>query len=144
MKKLLDEFKAFILKGNVIDLAVGIIIGAAFKTVVDAMVGNVMTPIVKVITQQESWQALVIMNGFGAFIGAILNFLMLASVVFFVFVKPMNALVARIKRGEETPPPPPPTPEVVLLTEIRDLDERRQPTGNALPADAPSAIRDEL
>jgi large conductance mechanosensitive channel len=131
MKKLLDEFKAFILKGNVIDLAVGIIIGAAFKTIVDSMVGDIMGPIAKVISQQG--HLVDIMNGFGKFGGAILNFLILAAVVFFVFVKPMNALMARIKRGEEAPPPPPPTAEVILLTEIRDIMKGGNPPSSPSP-----------
>jgi large conductance mechanosensitive channel len=125
MKKLIDEFKAFILKGNVIDLAVGIIIGAAFKTVVDSMVGDIIGPIVSVVSQKATAGA--ILTGFGKFIGSILNFLMLAAIIFFVFVKPMNALMARIRKKEEAAPPAAPTPEVVLLTEIRDALQGKKP-----------------
>jgi large conductance mechanosensitive channel len=125
MKKILDEFKAFILKGNVIDLAVGIIIGAAFKTVVDSMVGDVIGSVVGFISHKKVFSD--IFDGFGKFIGSILNFLMMAAIIFFVFVKPMNALMARLRNKEEAAPPPAPTPEVVLLTEIRDALQGKKP-----------------
>ncbi len=119
MKSLIEEFKAFILKGNVIDLAVGIIIGAAFKTVVDSMVGNIIAPVVKLISGKADFHS--ILGGFGAFAGAALNFLMLAAIIFFIFVKPMNKLAEMMKRKQAAEPPPPPAPDVQLLTEIRDL-----------------------
>jgi large conductance mechanosensitive channel len=119
MKALIDEFKAFILKGNVIDLAVGIIIGAAFKTVVDSMVGDIITPVVKVVTGKANYHA--VLGGFGAFVGSVLNFLLLAAVIFFVFVKPMNKLVSVMMRKKEEEKPAEPAADVKLLTEIRDL-----------------------
>ena len=118
------EFRTFVLKGNVLDLAVGVIIGAGFKTLVDSMVNDVITPIVKWLSHKrlEMNHSYLgdVMSGFGSFGGAILNFLLLAAIIFLVFVKPMNKLKALIA-GDQGGPPPPQPDDVRLLTEIRDL-----------------------
>lgn len=127
MKQLFDEFKIFIMKGNVIDLAVGVIIGAAFKTIVDSMVGDIITPIVKILSRQAA--PLDFLNGIAKFLGAGLNFLMIAAIVFFVLVKPINKFRAMMaKKEEEKPAEPAPAPEdIKLLTEIRDLLKKQSP-----------------
>ena len=124
---MLKEFKAFILRGNVVDLAVGIIIGAAFKDVVDSLVKNVFTPLIGAVGSQD-FSTLTIRMGdrgeiaYGAFITAVISFLMIAAAVFFFVVKPLNMLAERRKRGdaaeEDTPAP---SDEALILAEIRDL-----------------------
>jgi large conductance mechanosensitive channel len=118
----LSEFKAFIAKGNVMDLAVGVIIGAAFGKIVDSMVKDVITPMIGMVGGQPDFSA--IKAGpimVGNFINAVVAFLILAAVVFFVLVKPMNKFMASINKPPPPAPPAPPAPEVLLLTEIRDL-----------------------
>jgi large conductance mechanosensitive channel len=117
-----SEFKAFIAKGNVMDLAVGVIIGAAFGKIVDSMVKDVITPMIGMVGGQPDFSA--IKAGpimIGNFINAVVAFLILAAVVFFVLVKPMNKLMASINKPPPPAPPAPPAAEVLLLTEIRDL-----------------------
>lgn len=115
---LISEFKDFALKGNVIDLAVGVVIGGAFGKLVEGVVKGVIEPVVGLVSGNGG--AAAILNGFMSLGSGILNFLILAAVVFFVFVKPMNKMKALMeKKKDETPPPPP--ADVALLTEIRDL-----------------------
>ena len=116
---LISEFKDFALKGNVIDLAVGVVIGGAFGKLVEGVVKGVIDPVVALVTQKGGPDA--IAAGVGQLGSGILNFLILAAVVFFVFVKPMNHMKAlAAKKAGEAPPPPTPA-DVALLTEIRDL-----------------------
>jgi large conductance mechanosensitive channel len=120
---IIQEFKAFVLKGNVVDLAVGVVIGAGFGKVVDSMVKDVITPIIGMVGGQPDFSAVKIGGVMiGNFINAALAFLILAAVIFFLVVKPMNALMAlTTKKAEEKPAAPPPVPDdVKLLTEIRD------------------------
>jgi len=119
-----NEFKTFILKGNVVDLAVGVVIGAAFGKVVESVVKDLITPLIgflggRRIISAEKLGPL----GFGSFVNATIAFLILAAVVFFLVVKPMNYLVALTRRkAEEKPAEPTPLPDdVKLLMEIRDL-----------------------
>jgi large conductance mechanosensitive channel len=114
------EFKEFISKGNVMDLAVGVIIGAAFKSVVDSLVKDVITPILGMFGGKHDFSSLAIGPiMIGNFINAVVAFLILAAVVFFFIVKPMNRLMARINKP--APAPAPVTPEeILLLREIRD------------------------
>ena len=133
---MLKEFKAFIMRGNVVDLAVGVIIGAAFKSVVDSLVANLFTPLIGLIGGTDfkdltitlkhatsSKDAVVL--SYGAFITDLLSFVLIAAAVFFFVVKPLNVLAERRKRGEEEEPPEL-TTEQVLLTEIRDLLRSQQ------------------
>lgn len=104
-----NEFKQFLLRGNVIDLAVAVVIGAAFGAVVTSMVENLITPLIGAIGGQPDFSALsfTINNSeffYGSFINALLSFLIIATVIFFFVIKPMNALMTRV-RTEPTPDP---------------------------------------
>ncbi|MET0842271.1 MAG: large conductance mechanosensitive channel protein MscL [Mycetocola sp.] len=126
---MLKGFKDFIMRGNVIDLAVAVVIGAAFTGVVNSIVQNIFNPLIGALFQADSLdKSLILTIGsaelkFGAVIGASLTFLIVASVVYFVFVLPINTMKkhadARRKAGvvrEDTP-----VTEIDVLTEIRDL-----------------------
>ena len=122
--KIIDEFKAFILKGNVVDLAVGVVIGAGFGKVVESMVKDVITPLIGAVGGQPDFSAIKLGPILvGNFVNAGIAFLILAAVIFFLVVKPMNTLMAMaMKKAEEKPAAPAPVPEdVKLLIEIRDL-----------------------
>lgn len=118
-------FKDFIMRGNVVDLAVGVIIGAAFGGIVDSMTKDIISPIIGAIGGQPDFSAYKIgAIGIGSFINAVIAFLIKAFVVYFIIVKPFAALMARMY-----PPPAPGEPvvpaEVKLLTEIRDTLKSR-------------------
>ncbi len=115
---LIKEFREFALRGNVIDLAVGVVIGGAFGKLVDGIVKGVIEPVLALSKGEGNTQAL--MDGLWNFGSGVLNFVLLAAIVFLVFVKPMNKLRALMAKKEEAAPPPP-AADVVLLTEIRDL-----------------------
>ncbi|HET6409922.1 MAG TPA: large conductance mechanosensitive channel protein MscL [Chthoniobacteraceae bacterium] len=119
----LSEFKAFVLKGNVVDLAVGVVIGASFKSVVDSVVADLITPLIGAIGGNPDFSSFVVGPlSIGKFLNAIIAFVILAAVVFFLVVKPMNHLMERMKKKAETQPEAAPLPEdVKLLMEIRDL-----------------------
>jgi large conductance mechanosensitive channel len=110
LKKLFSEFKAFIAKGSVIDLAVGVIIGAAFKGIVDSLVGDVISPLIGLVADTNFtelvWQIGGVSIRYGAFITAIINFLLMALVLF-LLVKAIGAtrnLGGKIKRGAPAEP----------------------------------------
>ncbi|MBV8205424.1 MAG: large conductance mechanosensitive channel protein MscL [Acidobacteria bacterium] len=107
---MLKGFKQFILRGNVIDLAVAVVIGAAFGAVVTAFVKDLLTPLIAAIFGKPSFENLTVtVNGstflYGDFINALISFLLIAAAVYFFVVAPMNALMTRMRRGE-TPPDP--------------------------------------
>jgi large conductance mechanosensitive channel len=122
---LLEEFKSFAFKGNVIDLAVGVIIGAAFGKIVDAMVKKVMMPLISaafpVDQHYDKWVWMI--RGqeikYGEFLGEIVNFLLVALILF-IFIFKFLGWVMKQKK-EEAVAPPPLTKDQELLTEIRDL-----------------------
>ncbi|WP_394555018.1 large conductance mechanosensitive channel protein MscL [Agromyces sp. MMS24-JH15] len=131
---MLRGFKEFILRGNVIELAVAVVIGAAFTAVVNSIVGNLINPLIGIIFQADSlddalvWEVPTLSGGmaevrFGAVIGAIIAFAIVATVVYFVFVLPMNTLKDRAdaKRKAGVPDPSQPENELTVLSEIRDL-----------------------
>ena len=127
MKKFLEEFKAFALKGNVMDLAIGVIVGGAFGAITTSLIDDILMPIIGVIIGGIDFSGLAITVGganiaYGSFITAIINFILIAFVVFWM-MKAMNKLVAATKKKEEEKPavPPEPSAEEKLLTEIRDL-----------------------
>jgi large conductance mechanosensitive channel len=126
---LLDEFKQFALKGNVIDLAIGVIIGAAFGKIVDSLVKHIIMPLISVAVpgKQSYLEWKWIIEGkevpYGLFIGEIVNFVILALVLFLFIVKFLG-WVMRTKK-DEVAAPPPPTKDQELLGEIRDLLKRR-------------------
>ena len=106
---MLNDFKAFLLRGNVVDLAVGVVVGVAFTAVVTAMVGDLLTPVVAAIFGSHDFSALTFtINGsvfrYGAFLNALIAFVVVALAVFFLVVVPANALVQRARR-EPTPDP---------------------------------------
>ncbi|HWJ01416.1 MAG TPA: large conductance mechanosensitive channel protein MscL [Burkholderiales bacterium] len=127
---LLDEFKQFALKGNVIDLAIAVIIGAAFGKIVDSLVKHIIMPLVSVVVPGKGsyleWKWVI--DGkevpYGLFLGEIVNFLILALVLF-IFIVKFLGWVMRTKKEEVAAPPPPPTKDQELLAEIRDLLKRR-------------------
>lgn len=141
---MLKGFKEFILRGNVIDLAVAVVIGAAFTAVVNSIVENVFNPLIGAIFRADSLDNALVLTiplpgedakiRFGAVLGAIITFLIVASVVYFVFVMPMNLLKeradARRQAGEVKPEDP--ETELTVLAEIRDLlaAERGAGTGS--------------
>lgn len=116
----LQEFKGFALKGNMIDLAVGIIIGTAFTGVVKSLVDHVFMPLLSYVTPSQTYtQWMIGRVEIGQFISQVINFLIVAFAVFLVVVKLIGALIRNRKEEEEKPKE---TPEdVLLLTEIRDL-----------------------
>jgi len=158
---ILGEFKSFISKGNVMDLAVGVIIGGAFQGIVTSLVTDVITPGIALITRAlfhgsgpVDFQSLaigahpLIQNGkaaldshgnpvlqggimIGDFINSVASFLILAAVVFFLLVKPMNRLMSAVNRPVPPPDAPPPPEDILLLREIRDSLKKFEP---ALPA----------
>lgn len=106
---MIQEFKQFLLRGNVVDLAVGVVIGAAFGTIVTSLVEDIITPLIAALGGQPDFSALKLtLNNsaimYGQFINAAIAFLIIAAVIFFGVVKPMNHLIARAKRGQEAEP----------------------------------------
>ena len=107
---MLRGFKEFILRGNVLDLAVAVVIGGAFGAVVNAMVKDLITPLIGAIVGQPDFSALVVsVNGsmflIGDFLNAVVSFLLVAAAIYFFVVTPVNALNARRNRGEAPPDP---------------------------------------
>ena len=123
MKKFIDEFKQFIARGNVMDMAVGVIIGGAFSAITTSLINDIIMPLLGIFTGSISFAELhFTINGaviaYGNFIQAVLNFLVMAFVVF-CMIKTINRF--HRKKEEAPPAPPEPSAEEKLLTEIRDL-----------------------
>jgi len=118
--KVIEEFKSFILKGNVVDLAVGVLIGAAFGKVVESFTNGVIKPLLNAVGGNPDVSLHLWVFDLGLVITAALAFLITAAVIFFFVVKPMNLLMAMAKKKEEAAPAAIPE-DVKLLTEIRDL-----------------------
>ena len=121
---MLGEFRDFILRGNVVDLAVAVVIGAAFTAVVTSIVEGLLTPFIGMIFSEDFRDMTFEINdsvfSYGIVINAAIYFVLVAAAVFFLVVKPLNALAERRRRGQE-PPPEELSDEAVLLSEIRDL-----------------------
>lgn len=119
------EFKEFISRGNVIDLAVAVVLGAAFTTVVTAFVDGIVTPLIGAVGDFDfsGWTQTVRGNDirYGLVVDAAIAFVIVAAVIFFLVVKPMNMMAARRRSGEEPVTEEELSDEAVLLTEIRDL-----------------------
>jgi large conductance mechanosensitive channel len=99
-------FKQFLLRGNVVDLAVGVVIGAAFGTVVNALVKGLLTPLIAAVVKQPDFSAISFtINGskflVGDFVNAVVSFVIIAAAVYFAVVLPMNALIARAQREDK-------------------------------------------
>src|ERR1700759_4884476 len=124
MRSIVTEFREFVLRGNLVDLAVAVVVGAAFGPLVASFVADIVTPLLAAIGGKPDFSDLTFTINrsqfrYGSFIHPPLSFLITAAVVFFFVVKPVNHLLARNKRDDEEPTAP--TPDVALLTEIRDL-----------------------
>ena len=123
---MIKEFKEFISKGNVMDMAVGIIIGGAFTAIVTALVESILMPIIGAISGGKSVadMSITVGNaaiGYGAFIQAIIDFLLIAWVLFMIIKAINKAKAAAMKEVEEEPEEEPTPADIELLTEIRDL-----------------------
>ncbi|MBW4042965.1 MAG: large conductance mechanosensitive channel protein MscL [Acidobacteria bacterium] len=137
-------FREFILRGNVIDLAVAVVIGAAFTAIVTSLVTNIFTPIIGALFNASSLNKALIVDipkvsggepahiMFGAFIASVINFVIIAAVVYFVFVLPINSMLKRAfqKPAEPVSDTPAPPTELDLLAQIRDLLEGRDKVGD--------------
>lgn len=124
---MLNEFKQFVMRGNVLDLAVGVIIGGAFGKIVGSLVNDILMPLIGVLLGGLNFSTLMLTVGaaevkYGVFIQSIIDFLVIAFVIFFI-VRTAN----NMKKQEAAAPPPPPAPsnEEKLLAEIRDLLAKR-------------------
>jgi len=140
MKKFLGEFKNFAMRGNVMDMAVGVVVGGAFSAIITSLVNNIITPIIGLLLGNVDFSTLSItipsaVEGvepssimYGAFIQSVIDFLIIAFCVFAV-VKAINKLHKKKEEPAPEPAPAPepePTKEELLLTEIRDLLKERQ------------------
>ena len=134
-----EEFKKFALRGNVVDLAVGVIIGAAFGAIVTSLVGDIIMPIIGAVTGGLDFSNYYVplsskvqaglayadakkegaVLGYGNFITVAINFLIIAFVLFLV-IRGINMMTSHMKKEEAAAPPPPPAEDVVLLGQIRD------------------------
>ena len=126
---MVTEFREFLLRGNVIDLAIAVVLGAAFGAVVTSFVNDILMQLIAMIGGQPDFSGLSFTINdaefrYGAFLNAVISFVIIAAAIFFFVVRPVNALMARRKAGLE--PEPEAVPEdVVLLGEIRDLLKER-------------------
>lgn len=134
---MLDEFKKFLLRGNVVDLAVAVVIGAAFGAVIGSVVDNVINPIIGLVGGQNFDSLTITLKGatadkpavvlgYGAVVTQLLNFVLVAAAIFLLVVKPLNVLAERRKRGQVAEEDAPEPTEAELLAEIRDLLAARQ------------------
>lgn len=128
---MLKEFRDFIMKGNLLEVAVGLILALAFKTVVDSLVADVLTPVVAAVGGQPNFDSLVLDIGdgeirYGAFLNTIVSFVIIGFILFLI-VKAYNRMVAMAKRKGQTEETPEDSAEVVLLREIRDQLAARPP-----------------
>ena len=143
MKKFIEEFKAFALKGNVMDMAIGVIIGAAFGSIVTALTDSFINPLIAVITggaEKDENGVMQVVGGtftvrglefsYGAFISAVINFLIIALILFCLIKAVNKAMAIGRKKAEEEAAAEPPKEEV-LLTEIRDLLKAQAEVSNA-------------
>ena len=132
MSKIIDEFKSFAIKGNMIDMAVGIIIGSAFGKIISSFVSDVIMPplgvliggvdftSLKIIIKKAVGDVPAVTLNYGSFIQVFVDFMIIAWVIF-MFVKGLNSLKRKEKAIAPPPAPPSPSKEELLLTEIRDL-----------------------
>ena len=126
---MIKGFKDFLLRGNVVDLAVAVVIGTAFGLVIAALVADLITPVIAAIGGQPDFSQLTFtINGskftYGHFLNAVISFVIVAAAVYFLVVVPVNRLMERRKSGEETEVEAP-SEDIVLLQEIRDLLRQR-------------------
>ena len=124
---MIKEFREFLLKGNLIELAVAFVLGVAFAAVIKSLVDNMITPIIGMIGGVDFSSETFTINDsvfrYGAFINDVIYFVLVAAAIFFLVVKPVNAIMARVRKPEELGPDAP--TETGLLIEIRDLLAKR-------------------
>ncbi len=130
MSKFLTEFKEFAMKGNVIDMAVGVIIGGAFGKIVSSLVDDVLMPVLGMITGGLDFSGLTVKVGdatlkYGIFLQNVIDFLIIAFCIF-LMIKAVNKLMHKKKEEEQAPAPAEPSAEEKLLAEIRDLLKQQQ------------------
>jgi large conductance mechanosensitive channel len=118
-----SDFKAFLLRGNLVDMAVGIVIGLAFAAVITAFVGDLITPLIAAIGGQPNFSALSFTINkshflYGAFLNAVISFVVIAAVIFFFVVKPVNALMARKKAQPPVDETTRPCPECLSVIPV--------------------------
>jgi large conductance mechanosensitive channel len=118
-----SDFKAFLLRGNLVDMAVGIVIGLAFAAVITAFVGDLITPLIAAIGGQPNFSALSFTINkshflYGAFLNAVISFVVIAAVIFFFVVKPVNALMARRKTQPPVDETTRPCPECLSVIPV--------------------------
>ncbi|WP_022889934.1 large-conductance mechanosensitive channel protein MscL [Agromyces italicus] len=135
---MITGFREFIMRGNVIDLAVAVVIGAAFTAVVTAIVEGLINPLIGLLFKADSLDSLSFTIGeatfrYGAVLGAIISFLAVAAVVYFVFVMPMNHFKERAeaRRKAGQPDPEEPETELTVLAQIRDLLAQQPAAGGS-------------
>jgi large conductance mechanosensitive channel len=121
---MLREFRDFITRGNLVDLAVAVVIGTAFTAVITSLVADLITPLIAALGGEQDFSALTFtINGsefrYGSFINALLSFVIIAAVVFFFVIKPVNALLARLRTEQPVDEPTRPCPEC-----LSDIPER--------------------
>lgn len=116
-----NEFKKFVLKGNVVDLSTGVIIGAAFGKIVSAFTDGIVNPLISLAGGNPEVSLKLWVFDIGLIINALIGFLITAAVIFFVIVKPTNKLLSMMAEEKKPSVPPAPSPEQQLLGEIRDL-----------------------
>ena len=134
MKKIINEFREFISRGNVMDMAIGVVIATAFGKITTSLVNDILMPFISwivgtrdmtalnIVVREASENSEAITIGFGTFVATIIDFLLIAAVVFAI-VKATNMAKSKLEHEKEEAPatPPAPSKEEVLLTEIRDL-----------------------
>ena len=129
MKNFMKEFKAFALKGNVMDMAVGVIIGGAFSAIITAFIENIINPIIGLAFQTDFSSVVIHMGsvdlGIGAFISAVINFVLMAFVLF-VMVKAVNKAKSLTEKPAEPAPEPAKSAELVALEKIVELLEEKK------------------
>ena len=139
MKKFFEEFKTFITRGNVMDMAVGVIIGGAFQAIINSLVNDVIMPVLSVITggtDFSKWSITLVeavneetpavMLNYGSFISAIINFLLMAFVIF-CFVKAINGVTAKMQKKVEEAPKAPTTKKCSFCKSEIDIEATRCP-----------------
>ena len=139
MKKFFDEFKAFITRGNVMDMAVGVIIGGAFQAIIKSLVDDVVMPLLSLLTGStdfSKWTITLVeavdentpavMLNYGNFISAVINFLLMAFVIF-CFVKMLNGLTTKLQKKKEEAPAAPTTKKCPFCKTDIDIEETRCP-----------------
>ena len=128
---MIKGFRDFIMRGNVVDLAIAVVIGAAFGGVVTQLTKSFIEPLIKLVGGGGVHGGAFIVNkvafDWSAFINSILNFVIIAAVLYFLIVTPMNRIAAKLKKAEAAPVAPAADPaDIVLLKEIRDLLKSRE------------------